>query len=347
MKVWILTSGFGNGHYSAAKALEEEYQQKGHTVVVGDIVRLLHPKKAKMIYTVFSQCICKIGGIYNLANRVGRKTYHNPKTPKALRKELERIKPDLIITTWSGCGRKLGKLDIPVCVCVTDVGVHAGWVYPYAAAYFVATDDTKEKLAGFGVPAEQIHVRGIPVKSVFRGLPDKLAAEHRAEKRLLIMGGGLGIIPWLDGLLRAMEHVPDVKITVIAGKNQNLYRKLKQKYPFVEAVGFVNNVPEYLAQSDFLISKPGGVSLFESIYAATPCIAMCPIYEHELENAAFIETYEIGTVVWQQASAYEQITELLADKQRCRRYQMNVARKKREIELSRVENEGVEYWDAI
>lgn len=347
MKIWILTSCFGNGHFSAAKALEEEYRQKGHTVVVSDIVQLLYPKKAKAIYAVFRHCICKIGGIYNLANRVGRNTYHNPKTPKALKKELERMRPDLIITTWSGCGRKLGKLDIPVCICVTDVGVHAGWVYPYASAYFVATEDTAEKLAGFGVPAEQIHVRGIPVKGAFRQLPDKIAAEHRTEKRLLVMGGGLGIIPWLDDLLRDMEQMPHVKITVIAGKNQALYQKLKQEYPFVEAVGFVDHVSAYLAEADFLISKPGGVSLFESIYATTPCIAMCPVYEHELENAAFIEKYEIGTVVWQQASAYEQIAELLADEQRCRRYQRNVVRKKHEIERSRMENEGVEYRDAV
>lgn len=347
MKVWILTSGFGNGHFSAAKALEEEYRQKGHAVVVSDIVRLLHPKKATVIYAVFSRCICKISGIYNLANRVGRKTYHNPKTPKILKKELERIRPDLIITTWSGCGRKLGKLDVPVCVCVTDVGVHAGWVYPYTAAYFVATEDTAEKLSGFGVPDEKIHVRGIPLKGEFHRLPDKIEAEHRTEKHLLIMGGGLGIIPWLDCLLREMEHMPDVKITVIAGKNRALYQKLKQDYPFVETVGFVDHVSRYLADADFLISKPGGVSLFESIYATTPCIAMCPAYEHELENAAFIEKYQIGTVVWQQELAYKQIAELLADEQRCQRYKRNVVRKKREIERSRLENEGVEYRDAV
>lgn len=347
MKVWILTSCFGNGHFSAAKALEEEYRQKGHTVVVSDIVQILHPKAVTAIYTVFSRCICRSSAIYNMANHFGRNTYHNPETHPALQKELDRIRPDLIVTTWSGCGRKLGKQDVPVYVCITDVGVHAGWIYPYATAYFAATPDVAEKLTGLGVSAEKIHVRGIPVKSEFRCLPDKTVAENRTEKSLLIMGGGLGIIPWLDDLLREMKRAPNVKITVITGKNRSLYQKLKREYPFVQAVGFVSNVSDYLMQADFLVSKPGGVSLFESIYAATPCIAMCPKYQHELENAAFIEKYEIGMVVWRQESAYQQIMKLLADEQMCRRYQMNVERKKYEIELARMKNEGVEYQNAV
>ncbi len=340
MKIWILTSSFGSGHFSVAKALEEEYTQQGHTVVVSDIVRLLYPKKADLIYTVFRRYICQSSQIYTLVNHFGRNTYRHPETHPALQKELERIRPDQIVTTWSGCGRKLGKLEVPVHVCITDVGVHAGWLYPYAASYAVATADVAEQLEHMGVPAEKIHVRGIPVKSAFRQLPDKTAAEQRQDKHLLIMGGGLGVIPWLDDLLRDLQQAPHVKITVITGKNRKLYQKLHRQYPAVQAVGFVDDVPRYLAEADFLVSKPGGVSLFESIYATTPCIAMCPAYQHELENAAFIEQQELGMVVWQEKSAGAQILELLADEPRCRRYQQNVTRKKHEIEHSRKQMEG-------
>lgn len=345
MKIWILTSGFGSGHSSAAKALEEEFQSKGHTVVVSDIVQLLYPKTAKLIYPVFSRVICRHSWLYNTLNQFGRGAYHDPKTPFSLKKELVRIDPDMIVTTWSGCGRKLGQLNIPVHICITDVGVHTGWLYPYAESYWAATIEVSEQLANLGISPAKIHIRGIPVRKEFYYLPEKTTM--RKTKHLLIMGGGLGIIPWLDVLLQGLADLSNVKITVVVGKNQQLYQKLTQKYPDIQAVGFVNNIAHYLSQADFLISKPGGISLFESIYATTPYIAICPTYEHELENAAFIEKKEIGMVVHHCEDSCRQIKELLADEQRCCTYLANMMQLKHDIEENRksVERVNVAYAD--
>ncbi len=338
MKVWILTSGFGNGHTSAANALEKEYLSRGHTVVVSDIIQLLYPKKTDFIYTVFSKVICRHSWLYNALNQFGRKAYNKPKTAPALERELEHICPDMVITTWSGCGRKLGKLNIPVHVCITDVGVHAGWLYPYAASYWVATSYVGCQLTKLGISSEKICIRGIPVREEFRCLPNK-AGIHDI-KHLLIMGGGLGIIPWFDELLQGLKNIPKIEITVVAGKNQQLYQKIKTEYPFVQVIGFVNNIHDYLAKADFLISKPGGISLFESIYATTPYIAMYPSYQHELENANFIESKEIGIVIHNHTDACQQISQLLSDEQRYLTYQKHMVQVKQEIELNRMKYEG-------
>lgn len=339
MKVWILTSDFGNGHRSAANALKDEYRRRGHTVVVSDVVQLLYPKTAKLIYAIFSRVICRHSWLYNALNQLGRKNYQPRRTAAAVKRELDRICPDMIVTTWSGCGRKLGKLNIPVHVCITDVGVHTGWLYPHADSYWVATIEVADQLEKLGIVPEKIHIRGIPVREEFRCLPDK--AGMNEMKHLLIMGGGLGIIPWLDELLQGLKNVPQIKITVVAGRNQPLYQKLKRSCPFIEVTGFVNNIHDYLAQADFLISKPGGISLFESIYATTPYIAMYPAYQHELENASFIEAKNIGMVIHRHTDACNQIVQLLADEQRCRTYQKHMVQVKRDIELSRMKYEEV------
>ena len=332
MKIWILTSHFGSGHASAAKALEELYRQKGHTVIVSDVVQLLYPKQAKRIYTIFSRVICGHSWLYNFLNHFGRQAYRNPRTAPAIQKELDRIRPDRILTTWSGCGRKLGKLNIPVSVCITDLGVHTGWIYPRADSYMVAAEESAEQLIRLGVPSEKIEVRGIPVREDFRNLPEKT----QETGNLLIMGGGLGIIPWLEELLQGLTKMSDLKITVITGKNRTLYEKLKKEYPSVQTTGFVNNIADYLYRADFLISKPGGISLFESIYAGTPYIAINPAYQHELENAGFIEKNEIGMVIRRGENACRKITELLQDRQRCRTCRKNMAQMKQKVEQNRV-----------
>lgn len=51
------------------------------------------------------------------------------------------------------------------------------------------------------------------------------------------MGGGLGILPGIDALLRALQKSPKFNVTVITGHNRELFNHLKQTYPEIEVVG--------------------------------------------------------------------------------------------------------------
>ncbi len=52
-------------------------------------------------------------------------------------------------------------------------------------------------------------------------------------RELLVMGGGLGLIPHADTLLSALVATPNLHVTVITGKNEALRRELQQAYPFL------------------------------------------------------------------------------------------------------------------
>lgn len=329
MKILILSSNFGSGHYSAAKAIEEDCLNKGYKVYIRDIVEVLYPKEAKYIYGFFRKVICKNSQIYNLINNIGRNQYQNTNKSKRLHKLINEINPDLIISTWSGCGRKLGGVDIPVHIYITDVAVHEGWLYPYATTYWVANKDVANELLKMNVPLEKIRIYGIPIKEEFRKLQDKLVMHQ--NKRLLIMGGGLGIIPWLDEVLNGLKNLDGLKITVITGKNKVLYKRIKNNFKNIEVLAYTNEMPKYLWEADYVISKPGGVSLFESIYATTPYIAMYPVYKQELANAEYINKHQIGLVINKNQNAIEEITRLLDDDQKSQEYQRNIVYLKRQI----------------
>jgi UDP-N-acetylglucosamine:LPS N-acetylglucosamine transferase len=124
---------------------------------------------------------------------------------------------------------------------------------------------------------------------------DKIKSNRR--KKILLMGGGLGILPVDSSFFTELEKLPDTDITIITGRNQRLYKQLSETCRNIRILGFVDNVNEYMRQSDVIISKPGGVTTFEAIHAEVPIIALNPYLQQELYNSQYIQEMNIGTVV--------------------------------------------------
>lgn len=84
-------------------------------------------------------------------------------------------------------------------------------------------ESTRLQLLRWKVPADRIVVSGIPVRQAFRfHLP-----RQGGPRELLVMGGGLGLIPHAESLLSAMASAPDIHVTVITGKNESLRRRCR------------------------------------------------------------------------------------------------------------------------
>jgi UDP-N-acetylglucosamine:LPS N-acetylglucosamine transferase len=54
-----------------------------------------------------------------------------------------------------------------------------------------------------------------------------------------------------------------VRTTIIAGNNRKLFEKLQGRFRNIEVVGFTEKVYEYMQRADLVLSKPGGITLFE------------------------------------------------------------------------------------
>ena len=53
-----------------------------------------------------------------------------------------------------------------------------------------------------------------------------------------------------------------------------------------------------MKKADLIISKSGGITLFESIYSETSIYVVNPFLFQEVKNAKFIEDKKIGKVIW-------------------------------------------------
>ena len=68
---------------------------------------------------------------------------------------------------------------------------------------------------------------------------------------------------------------------------------------------YTNKVPELMAISNLVVSKPGGLTTSESLASNLPMIIINPIPGQEEENAEFLEENGVGIWIRKNDSAYE------------------------------------------
>ena len=305
------------GHVKCAEAITEEIyaSQPDASVTTVDVMDYLFPHLSKAIYKGFSLLVTKLPGMYNHLNRAAGKHAGVP-MKKTIAAKLDRLiaetQPDLIISNLPVCSKyisaykELRVCTVPLFTYITDITVHDEWIADKTDLYFVGDESTGNVLISKGVSAEKIVVSGIPVKRVFKSafkdgtLKDQEKADTgtHTKKRLLIMGGGLGLVPGGSRLLKRLNEETCFEVTLITGKNRSLEKRARRKYKNINVVGFTDKIADYMAAADLVLTKPGGITTFEAIASRTPMYIADPFLEQEMGNARFIESKNIGRVVW-------------------------------------------------
>lgn len=182
---------------------------------------------------------------------------------------------------------------------VTDFGVHPFWVSKHTDLYVVASNYTHQQLLRKGASSkDRVREWGIPVSAKFSKPIDKAAVRVKlgiVEGRftVLIATGSFGIGP-IEEITDLLYN--DVQILIVCAKNEKLFAKLKAKnYPSnIVVFGFINNIEELMSVSDMIITKPGGLSISESLVMGLTPIFISPIPGQEMENIKALEHYGVG-----------------------------------------------------
>lgn len=233
---------------------------------------------------------------------------------------LREMQPDYVICTHflpaELLSRKIsaGKFSAPVWVQVTDFDFHALWIQQQMNGYFAAHEEVAWRMAERGIPADTIHVTGIPIMPAFDRQYDRAncAAEFGLDPNrttLLMMSGGMGVGSIEQLAERLLQLKGDFQIVALAGRNEKLLTDLKvvaMQHPGrLFPLGFINVIERVMAASDLAITKPGGLTTSECLAVGLPMIVVSPIPGQEernadflLENGAALKACDAGALAW-------------------------------------------------
>lgn len=313
-RVCILTLGVGSGHLRASEAVQRALRDSSDPVEVKVIDALDSARRwFHWLYVdPYWWMLRNAPWLWrNLFERRQRKQ-HRSTAPhwvfrRGCREVLRQVKsfaPQLVIVTEIGAaeiaalGRREGWFNAPILAVQTDFQTEPPWVQTEIDAYCVASEEARAQLIGWGVSPNRVLLCGIPVDAAFalpfddKELKQALGLDPRRPV-VLVMGGGMGPVP-LDRMVASLELCGSpLQVLAVAGHDAALRRRLeflKGKVAVdLHIFGWTDNVPELMAVSDLLITKPGGLTAAEALTAGLPMVLTHPIPGPEERHVRYLE----------------------------------------------------------
>jgi len=350
-KLLILSVSAGNGHVRAAQALAATAQSLAPPCTAVHIDAMAHVAVGfRKVYTDwYIQLVNRAPELWSyLHQRTDVTPHHAPSqrlrrgierlSTGALVREIRREKPDAVICTHFLPAellmreRNRGRIDYPVWLQITDYDLHNMWLVPGMTGYLAATEEVAFRLRARGVPAERIHVTGIPVMPAFSE-PDSpslardacvagLGLDPSRPVLLMVSGGaGVGDLPSMVERVLGMggpDGKPnDFQVVAVAGRNVEAHGRLEalaKRHPGrVAAIGFTNEMHRMMAASDLVVTKPGGLTVSECLALGKPMLLISPIPGQEEHNAGFLMEEGAAWLAYDAIGLDYKVARLMAD----------------------------------
>lgn len=353
-KILIFYASYGGGHFNAAKSIQaclnDNYSDCETELI--DCMKYINKPIEMLTTAAYKEMAKKLpwawGKIYNDSQK-GPLAHISSRSNKIfaikLLKLLREKQPDIIISTHpfgsQMCSylKRKGKISAKIATIMTDFSPHDQWLIGKENTdfFFVAHDKMKEYLESKDIPSEKIHSTGIPISPRFlmnynkEEIIDKLNLDKNKKIVLFFAGGeyGLGKNKTLSIFETLIKNFNDIQVIAIAGKNekmkQNFINLTEQcnKNDSVIILEYTNEVPELMAISDIVISKPGGLTTSESLASNLPILIINPIPGQEEENAIFLEEHGCGIWIKNPESAYDIFSELFNNDEKLKEMKEN------------------------
>ena len=340
MKILILSAATGGGHKRAAAAIESKIKLLSPETEVTTVDAL------KIIGKVYDKTICegyhfmatKIPQVYGEFYKITDQNTpvykaimgSNTLMGKKLLNYIEDFKPDAIIichpfvTAMISKLKEEGKISAKAISLLTDYDAHRTYIVPVMDAYVIAEPHMAEKLEKeYKVDKKLIYPYGIPILDKFTEPFDREQLCCRTgldpnKRTVLLMAGSFGVTAVLDFYESLAIKGTGLQFIVITGRNRKLFENIEE---LTEQLGtqnntkllyFIDNVEDYMHIADVIVTKPGGLTVTESLACNLPLAIYSAFPGQEQLNADFLVNAG-AAISLNKKNGAEQVIELLSD----------------------------------
>lgn len=335
MKVLFLSVTAGQGHNQAAKVVMEYLKDRNVECTMLDTFEYINPilsesiAKGYLISTKFTPTV--YGKLYRLAEKHERRDSKlsitkltNSILSRKLISFLNDYDPDVIVCTHIFSAQIISHLKrkglaAKTIGIVTDFTIHPFWEETDLDYYITASELLNLQMMKKGIDISKVKAIGIPIHTKFsekrttQEARSLLGMEDRTT--VLVMSGSMGYGN-VAHIIEQMNRLDmDFQIISVCGHNEALKRKIdsfktqKKIYNF----GYVDNVDVMMDASDCIVSKPGGLTVSESLAKGLPLIMINPIPGQEDRNVEFLLNNGVGMKISSTFPIDEALYQILYD----------------------------------
>lgn len=329
-KILIITGSFGNGHLQVTQSIVNQFNEMNLdnlTVIEHDLFLEAHPILTSICKKWYINSFKYFRNMYksfyyskpDQIDKCFYKYYGLNKLINLLLKE----KPDLILLTFPtpvmSVLTEQFDMNIPIATVMTDYRLQKNWVTPHSQKYYLATEELKDEFAAIGIPRNQLKVTGIPISDKFEKDIDTTSWLRQnnlnPEKPTILMSAGaFGVSKGFGQMIYdILTKSPHSQVVMICGKNKELKRTLANQfkdYDNVLILGYTKQMNEWMASSQLMITKPGGITISEALTRQIPMIFLDPAPGQELENAIYFEEKGYSKIAYTPKEAIQQVASL-------------------------------------
>lgn len=222
-------------------------------------------------------------------------------------KLLAQEKPDMVITTQTAPSAVMSVLKRQRVysgiwgIAFSDYHFHRAWVYPRADFYLPNIVEQISSLLRLGVKSENMFRIGLALPPLAEASGKKIRTVlgiPENAKVVLVGSGTLGVrLP--SELYELLDQVRaegtrvglDVWTIVACGRSESLYAAIMEQAisrPWLKPIGFYEPMAELYATSNLMLSKPGGLTIAETLQRNLPVFVTHYLPGQEKLNIEFL-----------------------------------------------------------